>query len=112
MGTDTGADVDQRTLAAVEAIIQRAFREHEAVDDARLRAAFDRFESEAFPDGAASHRHAHQELIEAARAEKDFWRQLRVEMAKKSILGILQILGILLLAGVAAQFGINTFGSK
>ncbi len=62
---------------------------------------------EAFPDGPENHRLAHEQMIKAAQAEETFWRDLKSEIAKKSIWGILHILSILVIAGIGAKlFGI------
>lgn len=62
---------------------------------------------EAFPDGPEKHRLAHEQMIKAAQAEETFWRDLKSEIAKKSIWGILHILSILVTAGIGAKlFGI------
>lgn len=57
----------------------------------------------AFPDGVENHRRAHEKMIKAAEAEERFWTELKGEIAKKSIWGILQILTILVAAGLAAK---------
>lgn len=62
---------------------------------------------DAFPDGPANHRMAHEKQMKAAEAEENFWRELKVGIAKKSIWGILQVLIFLLVAGLAAKFGLN-----
>ena len=62
----------------------------------------------AFPDGPDSHRIAHEQMIAAAKAEETFWRDLKTDVAKKSIWGILQILCFLAVAGLAAKFGLGS----
>lgn len=57
----------------------------------------------AFPDGTEKHRLAHEKMIKAAEAEESFWRDLKTEIAKKSIWGILHILTILVVAGLGAK---------
>lgn len=62
---------------------------------------------EAFPDGPEQHRLAHEQMIKAALAEETFWRDLKSEIARKSVWGILHILSILVIAGIGAKlFGI------
>lgn len=82
--------------------------EHEMREVETMRTLLSELKSEAFPDGATAHRLAHQVMIDAARAEAEFWRDLKSGMVKKSIWGVLQILTILLIAGVGAKFGIST----
>ena len=61
----------------------------------------------AFPDGTENQRRAHEKMIKAAEAEERFWTDLKADIAKKSIWGILHILTILVLAGISAKlFGL------
>ena len=60
----------------------------------------------AFPDGIENHREAHERMIAASRAEEAFWRELKTDIAKKSIWGILHILVVLTLGTIAVKFGI------
>lgn len=62
---------------------------------------------QAFPDGIDNHRRAHEKMIKAAEAEERFWTDLKADIAKKSIWGILQILLTLLVVGLAAKFGLS-----
>jgi hypothetical protein len=62
----------------------------------------------AFPDGVEGHRKAHQALIDAAKAEQEFWSELRRDVAKKSIWGILHILTVLALGTLAVKLGIGS----
>lgn len=54
----------------------------------------------------AGHREAHEEMIKAAKAQAAFWNELKLDIAKKGIWGMLIILVGLVLAGAAAKFGI------
>jgi len=62
----------------------------------------------AFPDGIENHREAHERMIAAARAEEEFWHDLKTDIAKKSIWGILHILAVLALGTLAVKFGIGS----
>ena len=62
----------------------------------------------AFPDGIEGHRKAHEAMIAAAKAEEQFWQDLRRDVAKKSIWGILHILTILLLGTLAVKLGVGS----
>lgn len=62
----------------------------------------------AFPDGVEGHRKAHEALIAAAKAEQEFWQDLKRDVAKKSIWGILHILTVLLLGTLAVKLGIGS----
>lgn len=115
----TGAPADQvperrqqgRTIREAEAAFERQLQEHEIREQARIKALIEALKIEAFPDGAEAHRAAHQAMIDAARQEAEFWRDLKFTIAKKSIWGILQILGILVLAGIAAKFGLGALAA-
>ena len=60
----------------------------------------------AFPDGPENHREAHEAMIRASAAQEKFWSELRVDIAKKGIMGVLVIICGLILAGAAAKFGL------
>ena len=85
--------------------LEEALAIYSAEERAWLRAEIDRV-MRAFPDGVEAHRTAHEAMIKAAAAEEAFWRGLREDIMHKSIWGILQILLILTVAGLAAKFGL------
>lgn len=92
-----------QTISEVEESFDKKLRDHEQREQMR----FDQLLHTAFPDGPESHRLAHQTMIDAAKAEAEFWQGLKTDIAKKSIWGILQILVILMCAGIAAKFGLG-----
>jgi hypothetical protein len=56
---------------------------------------------EAFPNhDIEGHRSAHQKMIDAAIAQEKFWSELKMELAKKGVVG----LAVILLGLVAAGF--------
>lgn len=57
----------------------------------------------------AGHREAHESMIKAARAQEQFWNELKLDVAKKGIWGILIIVVGLIMAGLAAKLGISEF---
>lgn len=61
----------------------------------------------AFPDGPDNHRIAHEAWIRAKQAEEEFWKELKMEIAKKGTLGFLYLVGGLILIGAATKLGIN-----
>jgi len=78
-----------------------------AMHEQREKEMFDKLLA-AFPDGPEKHREYHQKLINAAKAEEEFWQTAKVELLKRGISGILYILGIvagLVLLGLSAKFG-------
>ena len=63
------------------------------------------------PDGTvdhAGHRHYHESMIEAAEAQTQFWRELRLDIAKKGVWGLLIIICGLVLVGLSAKLGISS----
>lgn len=56
----------------------------------------------AFPDGPESHRVAHEQMIAAAKAEESFWRELKLDLAKKGLWGIVTILCGMVVLGFGA----------
>jgi len=59
----------------------------------------------AFPDGPDEHRRAHEAMINAAREEAKFWSELKLDVAKKGVWGLIVIILGLCLLGFAAKFG-------
>jgi hypothetical protein len=96
-----------KTLGEVEDAFDRKLRDHETREIERIKTVIAAMELAAFPDGAEAHRAAHQAMMDAAKEEKEFWQGLKAEIAKKSIWGILHILTILVIAGLAAKFGLG-----
>lgn len=60
----------------------------------------------AFPDGPESHRTAHESMMKAAVAEERFWNELKIDIAKKGVWGLLIIVLGLAMIGLAAKFGL------
>lgn len=52
------------------------------------------------------HRKYHEAIIKSAQAQEAFWRELRLDIAKKGTWGLLIIVLGLVMAGIAAKFGI------
>jgi len=95
-----------RTISEVEDAFERKLMDHETREREFIEKRFSSFAEEAFPDGTITHRLAHQVMIDAARAQTEFWQTLKTEIITKSIWGILRILLILLVAGLVAKFGV------
>jgi len=55
------------------------------------------------------HREAHEQMIKAAKAQAEFWNELKLDVAKKGVWGILIILVGLVITGLAAKIGIAEF---
>ncbi len=60
----------------------------------------------AFPDGPEAHRTAHEAMIKAAAAEERFWDELKLDIAKKGLWGILVIIVGLVLVGASAKLSV------
>ena len=80
----------------------------------QLQEIIDRIDSlsSAFPvvDGKADfdgHRRTHEAAIKAANAEEDFWREMKLDIAKKGMWGLLTLLVGLIMAGVAVKLGLS-----
>ena len=59
----------------------------------------------AFPDGPEAHRAAHVAMIKAAAAEENFWNELKLDLAKKGVVGLVVILIGLIVLGAAVKLG-------
>lgn len=53
----------------------------------------------------AGHREAHESMIKAAKAQEAFWNELKLDVAKKGVWGMLIIVIGLVMAGLAAKLG-------
>lgn len=62
------------------------------------------------PDGSVDfvgHRKYHESMIAAAEAQTQFWNELKLEIAKKGVWGLLVVICGLVLVGLSAKFGIG-----
>lgn len=94
------AQVDQRIAACHSGIIN----EIHALN-AKISAAFP--SDDTGHVDFIGHRRAHEAMIKAAHAQEDFWRELRLDIAKKGAWGLLIVIVGLILVGVSAKFGIG-----
>jgi len=77
----------------------------EILDEIRmLHNAFPR--TEAGETDIEGHRKYHEAMIKSAEAQAEFWKELRLDIAKKGVWGLLIILVGLVMAGLAAKLGI------
>jgi len=53
------------------------------------------------------HRRAHEQLITAAKAQTKFWEELRLDVIKKGLWGMLIIICGLVITGVGTKLGIK-----
>ena len=61
---------------------------------------------EAFPEGLRKHREVHEAWILAKRAEVEFWRELKLDIAKKGVWGLLVLMIGLLITGLSIKSGV------
>ena len=61
----------------------------------------------AFPDGVGNHREYHEAAIKAKQAEEDFWVDLKKEIIKKGLFGVLIIVIGLIWLGIQGWIKIN-----
>lgn len=62
------------------------------------------------PDGSVDydgHRKYHESMIAAAEAQTQFWRELKLEIAKKGVWGLLIIICGLVMVGLSAKLGLG-----
>lgn len=65
----------------------------------------------AFPENedgtidVAGHKRYHEEMIAAAKAQTEFWRELKLDIAKKGVWGISVIVVGLIVSGLAVKIG-------
>ena len=52
------------------------------------------------------HRRYHESMIAAATAQETFWREMKLEIAKKGVLGLLVIIVGLIVVGISAKLGV------
>lgn len=61
---------------------------------------------QAFPDGdIVGHRKYHEARIKAAVAEEEFWKDLKLDIAKKGAWGLIVIVIGLILIGISVKIG-------
>lgn len=57
----------------------------------------------AFPEGAEKHREAHEAWQKAKEEEAAFWKELKLEVAKKGAIGLVMLLIGVFLVGVSVK---------
>ena len=85
-----------------------AFQQHAAQEN-EVKVQLEKLLS-AFPDGVENHRSAHEAMIRAAKAQEDFYTELRKDLAKAGIIGAFVILFGFLTLGIQAHIK-GWFGS-
>jgi len=79
------------------------FKSH-SEEEKRFREAILR----AFPEGdIAAHRQGHEAQIRAAKAQETFWQELRLDLVKKGLGGLVVLLLGLVVAGLGVRFGLK-----
>ena len=54
----------------------------------------------------SGHRNAHEAMIDAAKAQREFWIDMKRDLAKKGMAGLLVIIMGLIVMGIQAKFGL------
>lgn len=62
----------------------------------------------AFPQGAEEHGKVHSEWLKAKQAEAAFWTEMKLDIAKKGVFGLLIILLGLVIVGIQFKLGLVT----
>lgn len=62
--------------------------------------------NEAFPEGTAKHREVHEAWMQAKKSEAEFWQELKLDIAKKGVWGLLVIVIGLVLTGLSVKTGV------
>lgn len=61
---------------------------------------------EAFPEGPAKHREVHEVWMQAKREEVAFWREMKLDIAKKGAWGLLIMILGLIAVGLSSKTGV------
>lgn len=97
-------------MEAIEAIVERITKKVIAEHEVTERGMWDDLIHRAFPnDDPESHCSYHQDLIDAAAEQKKFWIAAQTKLLEKGIdglFGVLKIVLVLALAGLAVKVGI------
>ena len=108
----------RKTLEQVEAHFDLKLHDHEEREMAQIRGLLNAITTEimqAFPDGVEAHRAAHQAMIDAKKAEEEFWDTAKEVALKNGIAGIFAVLRwvlILAVVGLAFKLGIGPTVAK
>ena len=93
-------------LDELERRLDRMFSEHEAREQeavSKRMAVIMR----AFPGGIEDHALVHASLAKAAEAQADFYRQIKLDLAKNGIWALAKVIFALIIVGVAAKMGFH-----
>lgn len=82
--------------------LDEALAVHSAEERKYFEAVIAQITKEAFPDGAVKHGEYHQAKINAAKSEEKFWSELKLDLAKKGLWGIITILAGMVILGFSA----------
>ena len=53
------------------------------------------------------HREYHEAMIRAAEAQAEFWKELRLDIAKKGMWGLIITIGTLIVIGLSTKLGLS-----
>ena len=66
-------------LDAIEMAVERAISKYEKREE-EIWEEKSKIIMNAFPDGIQNHRNAHQAMIDAAKAQENFWKELKLDL--------------------------------
>ena len=79
------------------------FKAHAEAEDQQISRFIKAFSN----DDPIAHRQYHDAVIRAAEAQEKFWNELRLDVAKKSLWGVITLIVGLILAGGAMKMGLK-----
>lgn len=97
--------INERSIARIERQLDKVLAELQMI-----KSAFP--EDEYGNMDGTGHRRYHEEMIAAAKAQTAFWTDLRNEMLRKGLFGLLVIALGLMATGLAVKTGITWGGTK
>lgn len=98
-------DRTERTLTHIEAQLDQALADLKVIKGAFPEDEFGNVDT-------LGHRRYHEEMIAAAKAQTKFWEELRRDLLKKGLMGVLIIVLGLIGTGLAVKTGIAWFDPK
>jgi hypothetical protein len=97
-------------MEAIEAVVERLMSRLIAQHEIRENQMWDERIARSFPDGDMdAHCDYHQDLIDSAQAQKQFWVAAQTKLMEKGIDGLFSVLKIVLMlavAGLAVKVGV------
>lgn len=93
-------------LDELEQRLERMFAEHEAREQQGVDERMQKI-MRAFPGGIDEHFTVHCALAKAAKAQEDFYREIKIDLAKNGLWALLKVLLALAILGIASKMGFH-----